>query len=234
MNYKEQLLQANQSMALNMSERELHNKVETTIAKTFMRMGLSLLIAFGTAYTLALGILPLPFNGTLMMLSWIAWLGLIFWMSWKWQQLSYNTLATLLMVFAFLEWYGLTGVFLSYSMGSIYQVFLVSALMFLWLAFAGYVMKIDVARVGSVLMVALIALIVAMVANIFIQNAQFDIWLSVLGLVIFAGFIIYDMNILKQQALTADNRIELLMALWLFINFINIFLFLLRLMWGRE
>ena len=72
MNYKEQLLQANQSMALNMSERELHNKVETTIAKTFMRMGLSLLIAFGTAYTLALGILPLPFNGTLMMLSWIA------------------------------------------------------------------------------------------------------------------------------------------------------------------
>jgi FtsH-binding integral membrane protein len=234
MNYKEQLLQANQSMALNMSETELHNKVETTIAKTFMRMWLSLLVAFGTAYTLAIWLLPLPFNGTLMMLSWIAWLGLIFWMSWKWQTLSYNTLAALLMVFAFLEWYGLTGVFLSYSMGSIYHVFLVSAGMFLWLAFAGYVMKIDVARVGSVLMVALIALIVAMVANFFFQNAQFDVWLSVLWLVIFAGFIIYDMNILKQQALTGDRRIELLMALWLFINFINIFLFLLRLMGNRD
>lgn len=234
MNYKEQLLQANQSMALNMSETELHAKVESTIAKTFMWMWLSLLVAFGTAYSLSLGILPLPINGGLMMASWIGGLWLIFRMSYKRQTLSYNTLAILLMVFAFLEGYGLTGVFWSYSLWSIYQVFLISAGLFLGLAFVGYVMKIDVARVGSVLMVALIGLIIAMVANMFIQNAQFDIWMSIIGLVIFSWFIIYDMNILKQQALVADRRIELLMALGLFINFINIFLFLLRLMWGRD
>lgn len=234
MNYKQQLIQANQWMALQISETDAHAKIEQTIAKTFMWMGISLLIAFWTAYTLALGILPLPFNGALMMTSWIAWLGLIFWMSYKWQSLSYNTLVWLLMLFAFLEWYGLTWVFLSYNLWSVYQVFLISAWMFLWLAFLGYFMKIDVAKVGSVLMVALVWLIIAMVANMFFQNAQFDIWMSVIGLVIFAWFIIYDMNVLKQQALSGDNRIEILMALGLFINFINIFLFLLRLMWSRD
>jgi FtsH-binding integral membrane protein len=73
-----------------------------------------------------------------------------------------------------------------------------------------------------------------MVANFFIASAAFDVWISVIGLVIFAWFIIYDMNVLKQQALVDDDRIPLLMSLWLFINFINIFLFLLRLMWGRN
>ena len=124
--------------------------------------------------------------------------------------------------------------FRTYSLGNIYQVFLAAAGFFLLLAFVGYSVKVDVSKVGPVLMVALIALIVAMVANYFMQNPIFDIWLSVIGIVVFAGFIIYDMNILKQQALTSDNRIELLMALGLFINFINIFLFLLRLMGGRE
>ncbi len=108
MNYKEQLLQHNQSMALNMSEAELHAKVEHRIMKTFMRMGTCLLFSFGIAYSLSLGLLPLPINGTLMMMSWIAGLALIFWMSWKWQSLSYGTLASLLMLFAFLEGYGLT------------------------------------------------------------------------------------------------------------------------------
>jgi len=77
-------------------------------------------------------------------------------------------------------------------------------------------------------------LIVGMVVNAFWGNATFDIRLSVIGLILFAGLIIYDMNVLKQQALIDDSRIPILMSLGLFINFINIFLFLLRIFGNRN
>jgi len=106
--------------------------------------------------------------------------------------------------------------------------------MFFGLAVAGYYLHIDVARVGPILLTALIVLIIGMVVNAFRGNATFDLWLSVIGLILFAGLIIYDMNVLKQQALVNDDRITILMALGLFINFINIFLFLLRIFGSRN
>lgn len=77
-------------------------------------------------------------------------------------------------------------------------------------------------------MIALVVLIIGSLVNIFRANAQFDLWLSVIGVIVFSGFIIYDISALKQMALVSDNRIEVLMALNLFLNFINLFLFLLR------
>lgn len=234
MSFKEQLLQYNQSSTMYLTEQQIEHKIESTIAQTFAWMWWCLFLAFGIAYATSQGILPLPVNGPLMMWSWVAWLGVIFFMSWKWQSLSYSTLALLLILFAFLEWYWLTWVFLSYSMWNIYNVFLTTSAMFGVLAVIGYTMKINTARVGPILMAALIWLIISMVVNMFWMNQTFDLWISVIGLVVFAWFIIYDMNILKQQALIGDKRISILMALWLLINFVNIFLFLLRLMWGRE
>jgi len=73
-----------------------------------------------------------------------------------------------------------------------------------------------------------------MVINMFWGNEQFNIWISIIGVVIFSGLIIYDMNVLKQQALVADERLPLLMAMSMFLNFINLFLFLLRLMGGSR
>ena len=81
-------------------------------------------------------------------------------------------------------------------------------------------------------MIGLVSLLVALLINLFWQNQQFDIWVSVIGVVIFSGLIVYDINILKQQALVDDDRIPLLMSLGLFLNFINLFLFLLRLLGG--
>lgn len=235
-NLKEQLIWLNRVDALNLSETQLEAKVETTIANTFMWMWAVLLVAFGVAYASSLWFIPLWFSSTGYWISRIAGMGIIFWMNSQRQSLNYTALAWLLLLFWLLQWYWLTGVFLSYSMGSIYQVFLSSAILFFVLAFAGYHTKIDVARTGPILFWAMIALFISMLANSFILwNPIVDVWLSVIGIVVFGGFIIYDMNILKQQALTSDRRIELLMALWLFINFINIFMFMMRLFgWGDE
>jgi FtsH-binding integral membrane protein len=78
----------------------------------------------------------------------------------------------------------------------------------------------------------LVALIIAMVANYFIASAAFDLWITIIGLVIFAGLVIYKMNVLKQEAMIDDERMPLVSAMGLFITFLNIFLFLLRLFSG--
>lgn len=140
----------------------------------------------------------------------------------------------MLIVFALLEWYGLTGVFWMYNMGDIYSVFLLTAGMFFALAFAGYKLKIDITRVGSVLMIALIVLILWSVVNAFWGNSEFNLRLNVIGVIVFSGFIIYDISALKQMAAISDERIEILIALNLFLSFINLFLFLLRIFGGQK
>jgi len=235
MSLKQQLLWLNRNEALTMSESQLESRIEKTIAHTFAWMGGVLFLSFALAYGLSLGIVDLPFNSGLYWASWIWGLGIIFWMNRSWRNLSYRALAWLLLLFGLLEWYGLSGIFRAYDLGSIYNVFMSSSILFWVLAVVWYHVKIDIARVGPVLFWSMIALIISLVINAFVlQSSMGDMMLSVIGVVIFSWFIIYDMNILRQQALGWDSRIEILMALWLFINFINIFLFLLRLVWGQE
>lgn len=235
MSLKQELLTWNRSEALQLSEDQLQQRVETTIANTYMWMWAVLLLSFGIAYSMSLWLIPIGFSWTWYWISWIAGLGIIFWMSRSWKKLSYTMLATLLLIFGVLQWYGLAWVFFAYSMNSIYQVFLSSAVLFFVLAFVWYRTKINIARVWPLLFWSMVALFITMLLNSFLfQSPMADMWLSAIGIVIFAWFIVYDMNVLKQQALSWDRRIELLMALWLFINFVNIFLFLLRLFGRRE
>ncbi len=220
---------------MSMSETQLENKIETTIAHTFAWMWWVLFLSFALAYVLSLWIIELPYNSGLYWASWIGGLGIIFWMNRSWRNLSYGALAWLLLLFGLLEGYWLSWIFRAYDLGSIYNVFMSSSILFGVLAVAWYHVKIDVARVWPVLFWSMIALIISLLINAFVlQSSMADMMLSVIGIVIFSWFIIYDMNILRQQALWGDSRIEILMALWLFINFINIFLFMLRLTWGQE
>ncbi len=229
MSLKEELLQYGHTHTLHLSETELHQKIESTLTRTFLWMWSALLIAFGVAYTTAIGILPLPYSSTLFWVSWLAGFGIIIAMSRKRRSISYQNLGIMLILFALLEGYGLTGVFWMYNMGDIYNVFLLTAGMFFALAFAGYALKIDVASVWGVLTVALVVLILGSLINAFWWNETFNIWLSVIGVIVFSAFIVYDISALKQMAAVADQRIEILIALNLFLSFVNLFLFLLRL-----
>ena len=234
MSLKQELLWINKDEALSLSESQLESRIERTIAHTFMWMWGVLLLAFAIAYGGSVGWIDLPYNMGLYRASWIGWLWIIFLMNMMRRKMSYGALAWLLLLFGVLEWYGLTWVFMAYDLGSIYNVFMSSAILFVVLAFAWYHTKIDIARVWPILFWSMIALIFALLLNRFVLwSSMADMFLSVIGIVIFSGFIIYDMNILRQQALWSDSRIEILMALWLLINFVNIFLFLLRL-FGRD
>ncbi len=234
MSLQEELLQLGNRDASMLSSHEIETKIETTMSKMFTRVGAMLIIAFGVAFGISSWMLPVPFSMTWYWISALGWFWLIMRVSRRWQTMSYQTLSGALILFALLEWYGLTGVFAAYGLGSVQQVFLVTSLLFIWLAAAGKYLHVDISRVGSILTISLIALIVAMLINAFRGNEQFSIRISIIGIVIFSWLIIYDMNVLKQQALVGDERIPLLMALSMFLNFINLFLFLLRLMWGSR
>jgi FtsH-binding integral membrane protein len=231
---QEDLLLLGNRDASMLSSAEIQTKIESTMTKMFTRVGAMLLISFGVAFGISSWMVPIPFTMAGFWISAIGWFGLILRISRRWQTMSYQTISGALIAFALLEWYGLTGVFAAYGLWSIQQVFLTTSLLFIWLATAGNYLHIDISKVGSILTVSLIALIVAMVINMFWGNEQFNIWISIIGVVIFSGLIIYDMNVLKQQALVADERLPLLMAMSMFLNFINLFLFLLRLMGGSR
>jgi FtsH-binding integral membrane protein len=234
MTFKDELLNYGKAELYQLTQEELVSRREQTIAKTFMRMWITLLLAFGVAYTTALWLLPLPFSWPLYWIAMIAWFGIVLGMSWKWQSMSYSTLVSLLLLFGLLQWYWLSGIFLLYSLWSISSVFLLTWGMFMVLAFLGYTFHIDISRVGTILFTALIVLIVASLINAFVGSSVFDLWISVFGVIIFSWLIVYDMQLLKQAALIGDPRMEVILALGLYLNFINLFLFLLRLVWDRN
>lgn len=234
MNYTEQLLRQGRVDLQWRTETQVKSRIDQMISTTFAWMAWLLFISFGLAYGISTWVLPIPLNSTAMLLSTLWWFGLVILMSRKRQSMSYAVLATFLLWFAVLEWYWMAWVFLFYGLWLVYQAFLSSALLFWLLAVAWYYLKVDTSRVWNILFIWLIALILAFVVNMFIWSAEFSIWLAAIWIILFSALTIYDMNVMKQQALVDDNRLPLLMSLSLFLNFINIFQLILMLMWGRD
>ncbi|ODT89318.1 Bax inhibitor-1/YccA family protein [Phenylobacterium sp. SCN 70-31] len=135
---------------------------------------------------------------------------------------------------------GLGGITLVYTGASIFQTFLITATAFGGLSLFGYTTKKDLTGFGSFLLVGLIGLIIASVVNIFMQNSMMQFIISVLGVFIFAGLIAYDTQRLKMQYydLGGDQAAMGVAtnygALSLYINFINLFQFLLQLFGDRR
>ena len=107
------------------------------------------------------------------------------------------------------------------------------------MAFIGYTTKADLSSMGKYLLMALIGIIIASIVNIFLKNNMFELIISVLGVLIFVGLTIYDTQKIKQMLQYQDGgeaaqKVALLGALSLYLDFINLFLYLLRLFGRRE
>ncbi len=131
-------------------------------------------------------------------------------------------------------------IFFAYSLGSIFQVFLISAGTFAAMALIGATTKVDLTKMGGILFMALIGLIIASVVNIFIGATWLDMGISAIGVLIFCGLTAYDtqklLRIGAQVGINNEsaNKMAVLGALSLYLDFINLFLFLLRLFGGRD
>ncbi|MGK0209407.1 MAG: FtsH-binding integral membrane protein [Patescibacteria group bacterium] len=144
----------------------------------------------------------------------------------------------LYLVYAAINGIVLAGIFLIYTLNSIMIIFATSALMFLGLAVYGYTTKKDLSNWGTVLFVGMLGVFFSSIANIFFQNTFFDMLISAVAVFVFAGLTVYDNQMFKklyhQASREDEQRYIVLGALFMYINFIMIFINLLRLFGDRR
>lgn len=126
-----------------------------------------------------------------------------------------------------------------YSLGSIVNVFLSTVALFAIMAIAGYTTKTDLTKMGSLLMIGLFGIIIASVINIFMKSDTMGFITSILGVIIFTGLTAWDVQKIKNMAAEDDGstpfkKMSIMGALTLYLDFINIFLYLLRLFGKRD
>ncbi|MBX3064245.1 MAG: Bax inhibitor-1/YccA family protein [Anaerolineae bacterium] len=136
----------------------------------------------------------------------------------------------------------ISSIFAVYELGTIATAFVATAGMFGAMSIWGYTTKADLSKFGNILIMALIGLIIASIVNIFANSQMIEWLISYAGVVIFAGFVAYNTNWIKNTAVQVANsgdtmmaqRVALLGALHLFTNFVNLFMFILRIMGGSS
>lgn len=169
-------------------------------------------------------------------------LAFVFGLSASINRMSAATAQLVFYAFAAVMGLSLSFIFLVYTSASIIQVFLITAIAFAGLSLYGYTTKKDLSGMGTFLMMGLIGLIVAMVVNIFLQSSAMQFAISVIGVLIFAGLTAYDTQKIKntylQMAHSGDQewlgKAAIMGALSLYLDFINMFMFLLQLFGSRE
>jgi FtsH-binding integral membrane protein len=153
---------------------------------------------------------------------------------------SSSTLVLLFVLFSATMGVSLSSVFIMYSMGSIAQVFGITAGTFTIMAVLGYTTSMDLTKLGSLLFMGLIGIILASVVNIFMQSGTMDFIISIIGVLIFTGLIAYDTQRIKRIGAGVEygsesaTKLAILAATSLYLDFINLFLFLLRLLGRRS
>ncbi|MDO4790159.1 MAG: Bax inhibitor-1/YccA family protein [Porphyromonas sp.] len=147
----------------------------------------------------------------------------------------------LFMVYALLNGITLSAILYIYTATSVLSTFMITSGMFATMAIIGFFTKKDLSKFGSILIMALVGLILASVVNIFLGSSTMYWLISVAGVIIFCGLTAYDINKFKrlfEEGAIADtesaNRVALMAALSLYLDFINLFIYLLRLLGARR
>ena len=205
--------------------------------KVYLWMTLALVITGATAYYVATSptLLSVIFGNPVM--TWgifLAPLVLVIVLSAGIQKLSLTAATLVFVLYSVLMGASLSTIFFAYDLGSIFQTFFITAATFGAMALYGYTTKSDLTSWGRLLFMALIGLIIAAIVNIFLGNSMLDLAISAIGVLIFVGLTAYDSQKIKEMLLQAPDasesmqKLALLGALSLYLDFINLFLYLLR------
>ena len=167
----------------------------------------------------------------------IAELGIVFWLSFRIRTMAPSTAAAAFLVYSLLNGLTLSVIFWAYTTGSITMAFVTAAAMFGAMSIYGMVTKRDLTSIGSFFFMGLIGIVICMFVNMFLRSDGLSFVISLLGVVIFLGLTAWDNQKLKVMATATGPEQEsyaVMGALVLYLDFINLFLFLLRLFGGRR
>lgn len=233
----------------SLEQSRTHTASKTFMANVFLWMFGALLVSAFFAYLFAStpSLLQYLYDangkrnglGTIVM---FAPLALVIIMSFGFSRLSAPVLATLFIVYSITTGISLSYIFLIYQIGSVIGCFVSAAAMFGVMGVMGYTTNKDLTSFGNILMMGLIGLVIATIINVFLKSAQFQYILSFLGVAIFTGLTAYDVQKLKRigsgleyEDVPANDirKLSIMGALNLYLDFLNIFLYLLRI-FGRR
>lgn len=222
-------------------ERRAAAAMPATMRRVYVWMTLALAITGFTSWMVAdTGLwFAIASNRALFWGMIIAELGLVVGISAGIRKLSVPVATLLFAIYSVINGVTLSSIFVIYDIGSMASVFFIAAGMFAAMGFLGMVLKTDLSRLGNILLMGVLGLIIASVVNIFfIKSGMMTLIVSWAGVVIFAGLTVYDTQRIKTMLIDADDtgdtaqKIALLGALSLYLDFINMFLYLLRIFGG--
>jgi FtsH-binding integral membrane protein len=218
-------------------------EIRPLMRQVYMWMTLGLLTTTGVS--VAVSSIPalqaLVLNPVVLIVAIIAQLGLVIGLNLAMQRLSTGAATAMFFVYAGLMGFTLSVIFLAYSLGSITMAFGTTVILFFVMTMIGMTTNIDLSKYSTYLMMGVIGLVIAMVVNMFLNSGPLEYIISFAGVVIFTALTAYDTQKLHRMA--ADpaiqgedgallTKLSILGALTLYLDFINLFLFLLRLFGG--
>ena len=222
-------------------EQQLANSLAfpTLMRKVYLWMTLALVITGFAAYFVATSpaLIAAVYSSQVVLIGLIvAELALVIGLSAAINKLSLTTATLMFVLYSLINGVTLSSIFLVYTMSSIVSVFFITAATFGAMAAYGYFTKKDLTSWGRILFMALIGIIIASVVNIFMHSSALNMIVSYAGVLIFVGLTAYDSQKIKEMLLMAPDasegmqKIALLGALTLYLDFINLFLHLLRIL----
>jgi Integral membrane protein, interacts with FtsH len=203
----------------------------------FVAMGITALTAYLAASSSAFFQMLFTETGKMSIMGWVitfAPFALVLIMSSRFDKMSVSSMMILFVIYSLLMGLSLSFIFWAYTSASIFKTFLITGGMFGIMAVAGYVTKTDLTKFGNILLMGLIGIIIASLVNFFTKSATLDYVISFIGVLIFTGLTAWDVQ--KLKTIGASNMIQgdtmAKVAIWgalsLYLDFINLFLFLLR------
>ena len=224
-------------------ELEMSSAFPVLMRKVYLWMTLALVITGFTAYYVAHNETLLTALVSNQILFWglvIGEFALVIGLSAAINKLSLTMATLMFVIYSVINGATLSFIFLVYTYSSITNVFFITAGTFAGMALIGYFIKVDLSSMGKILMMALIGIIIATIVNIFTKSEGLAMILNYLGVLVFVGLTAYDSQKIKQMMMAAPDagevaqKMALLGALSLYLDFINLFLYLLRIFGARR
>jgi FtsH-binding integral membrane protein len=212
-------------------------QINSAMARVYGHMGLavitSMIVSFLVGNNAAL--MTFFFTGAMKWLVIFAPLVAILAVSFAMDKFSKSALTVFLHGFAALMGLSFATIFVVYNMGSIVSAFMSAAVLFGVMSFYGYFTKKNLDSIGQFLFVGLIAIIIASIINIFIGSTVMQMVISAIAVIVFLGLTAYDTQRIRQMvSVDNDGKAEVMGALSLYLDFINLFLSLLQLFGGKK
>jgi len=216
--------------------------LQSIMRQVYTWMCLGMLLTAAVAYvTVSTSLINLAVNPTVMLVAIIAEFAMVLGIGFGFNRISSGVAGMLFFAYAALNGFTLSIVLLSFSVGSVFLAFGVTAALFGAMTIIGYTTQVDLSKMGTYLMMGVIGLIIAMVVNMFVNSGPLDTIISVAGVLIFTALTAYDTQRIGRMAAQMNMKdgesaakFGIFGALKLYLDFINMFLFILRLVGRRR